>query len=672
MSLCDGGGGGSGASTAAARRVPAVLAKSHACSSQPPRLTSCSDEVLAKAKAERAERQRERQQQRSAAAIQRWWRGSSTRAAVRRRLRTQWLQQHGSAVAQTQQAVPAADVANLLLPPVLQAYLPAATAPSIRAGLLAGGPLPAALLADTAPLRGCFALLLRSLAAPEAQHSVLALAAAADEQQEQARMDGQLQRLLLLCCAVLGTPNGPAGSLDPLLQAAAGRIVSVLCGQPATQWKCWPADSQSDEALRLQQLRRRLHAGLAPLPLLSAAAQRLAGQLELQAGSEGAPPPPQQQQQQQQQLAAVLNSLVLAQLQLWCQLKQETGGSDAISSSDGSSAEAQAAAQHLLQLLSTAGLLPLLSPATVAQLTAAQGFAALLEAAATWQPASGTAAAAAVAGGPRQDTASAMLCLLGTLVQLAAGKKVGAQAAPAPGAAAAGEKRQLAYLPPSALLQQPGVAPALGAAAVALLRPAVESGSLATAEALEQHLWPFAEGTFASQLLQLLQLPQFVQLYHSLLLLADSARSKGSSSSGGGGSSGKAGQAATARLLSALAFGTQVLARLWRHLATTIGLPLEAPLQARAGCSWLVCRHCRCAHPCARCRCSTKVYCPPNHRPAGHSRVGGVHAAPRHSGPAAAGSCRAGAVLQVGSSFVLSLSCGSAAVPLLMTGGKQL
>lgn len=593
MSLCDGGGGGSGP---AARRVPAVLPS---CMPQlrTTLITSCSNEVLAKAKAERAERQRERQQQRSAATIQRWWRGSATRTAVRRRLRTQWLQQHGSAVAQTQQAVPAADVANLLLPPVLQAYLPAASG---RAALLAGGPLPAALLADTAPLRGCFALLLRSLAASEVQHSVLALAAATAEQQEQARREWQLQRLLLLCCAVLGAPSGPAGSLDPLLQAAAGRIVSILCDQPATQWKCWPAESNSDEALRLQQLRRRLHAWLAPLPLLSAAAQRLIGQLALQAASEGALPPP-----PQQQLAAVLNSLVLAQLQLWRQLKQEAGSSDVSSSSGDSPVEAQAAAQHLLQLPSTAGLLPLLTPATTAQLTAAPGFAALLEAAATWQPASGTAAAAAavVAGGQRPDKASAMLCLLGTLVQLAAGKKVGAQAASAAGAAAAGEKRQLAYLPSSALLQQPGVAAALGAAAVALLRPAVESGSLATAEALEQHLWPFAEGTFASQLLQLLPLAQFVQLYHSLLLLADSARSKGSSGSDGGGGGRKAGQAATARLLSALAFGTQVLAQLWRHLATSIGLPLEAPLQASTGCTWLVCRHRPYAHSCARCRC---------------------------------------------------------------------
>ncbi|KAI7846263.1 hypothetical protein COHA_000243 [Chlorella ohadii] len=99
------------------------------------------------------------------------------------------------------------------------------------------------------------------------------------------------------------------------------------------------------------------------------------------------------------------------------------------------------------------------------------------------------------------------------------------------------------------------------------------------AEALEQQLWPLAEGTFASQLLQLLPLPQFVQLYHSMLLLADFAKSSSSGSSGDS----KSGQAATARLLSALAFGTQLLARLWRHLATSIGLPLEAPLQA----SWV-------------------------------------------------------------------------------------
>ncbi|PRW44359.1 E3 ubiquitin- ligase UPL7 [Chlorella sorokiniana] len=353
-----------------------------------------SDEVLAKAKAERAERQRERQQQRSAATIQRWWRGSSTRAAVSSRVRTQWLQQHGSAVAQTQQVVPAAEVASLLLPPVLQAYLPAAAAPSGRAALLAGSPLSAALLADTAALRGCFALLLRSLAAPDVQHSLLALAAAAADPPQQERLVGQLQRLLLLCCAVLGTPSGPAASLDPLLQAAAGRIASILCGQPATQWRCWPADGQSQQ--QLQQLQRRLHAWLAPLPLLSAAGQRLAGQLAVQSSQQvGADKSP-AQQQQQQQLVSVLNSMLVAQLQLWHQLRQDA------SSSEGST----------------------------------------------------------------------------------------------------------------------------------------NSGS------------------------------------------SDLARPKGGS---GSSSTGKAGAAATARLLSALAFGTQLLARLWRHLATTIGLPLEAPLQATRG-----------------------------------------------------------------------------------------
>ena len=473
------------------------------------------------------------------------------------------MQQHGAAVAQPQQQLSAAQLCDTVLPPALQAFLPAAGQQAARAALLAGAPLPPALLADTAALRGTFALLLRSLAAGDAQHNLLGAASAANPPR-QARMVGQLRRLLLLCCASIGAASSGAAA-DPLLQAAAGRLAGILCD--AAQWKCFPSGVQDEQRRWLQ---RQLQVWLAPLPLPVAAAQRLVAGLAPQTdvgSSEAAlrQQNQQQQQQQRQQLASVLSGLVVAQVQLWRQL-QALAGSGGEGEGEAKVA-AQAAQQQLLTLLSTPGLLSLLTPAATAQLTTAANFAALAAGAAQWQAPSGGSGAAA---------AQQRLCLLGALVQLAAGRKASTPRPSAAGQTEAG--RQLEFLPASALLQQPGVAAALGSAAVALLPPAVDACSGAAAgRALERDLWPLAEGTFAAQLLQLLPLPQFARVYHLLLLLADSARSSGSR----GGSRG--GQLAAARLLSALAFGTQLLPAAWRQLATSVGLPLEAPMQATRG-----------------------------------------------------------------------------------------
>jgi hypothetical protein len=502
----------------------------------------CSDEVLSKAKQERTARKEERERQRAAATIGRWWRGGRARRATRQRLLSEWMQRYNGAVAQQQDALPAAELTGRMLPPVLLAYLGPAALQQHRAALLGGAALAPALLADSRALRGCFALLLRSLAAADVQHNLLGLAAshAAQEQlqqlqQRRLQLLSQLKRLLLLCCSLVG-----AAAADPLLQSAAARVAGILCD--SALWKCFAAPQQPPQLQEpadagRQWLLQQLHTWLAPLPLLQAAVGRLASRLLPRASADSSQAVQQQQQQQQQQLA-VLNGLVIAQVKVWRQLSSLAGSGAA----DGAESAQKQAAQQLLRILAVPGLVQLLTPAAAAQLAAAPCFTALLGEAAAWRP-------------PQRGDA---LCLLGALAQLAAGKK-----------ALQREGRQVEYLPPSQLLHQEGVAAALGAAAVALLQPAAEGGPRGgggTSSDAADGLWPFAEGTFAAQLLQRLPLPQLLRLYHSLLLLAD----------GGGG------KAPAARLLSALAFGTQLLPRLWRHLATHIGLPLEAPMQVGA------------------------------------------------------------------------------------------
>ncbi|KAL4858841.1 E3 ubiquitin-protein ligase UPL7 [Chlorella vulgaris] len=521
-----------------------------------------SAEVLRQAKQERAARQCERQRQRAATTVARWWRGYLVRRLTRQLLQQDWLQQFGGLVAQQRQFLPAVDIASRVLPPVLLAYLPAASQQQQRAALLSGAPLPAALIADSRALRGCFALLLRSLASADPQLNLLGLAAGTPgqhQEQQRQRLLAQLKRLALLCCSLVGSDHtsGGAAGADGLLQAAAGRLLGILCD--VSLLKCSypnqaPHSQQRQPAQEDQQwLQEHVLPWIAQLPILRAAAMRLAQE----SAPDGSAQPPhqkqqQQQQQQQQQLAAVLNALVTAQLKLWHQL-QGQGSDDQLSNG---------ASDQLLHLLATPGLQPLLSPSTVAQLTASPGFVALLESAATWQPAS-----------------SEGLQLLGVLAQLAAGKKVSW----AQGGKACGD-----YLPPSQLLQQDGVAVAFSAASLALLQPCFEaplssnpnvgtsSNSKGSSGAAGfEHLWPFAEGTLAAQLLVTLPLSQAVRLYHQLLLLADHAGDK----------------AQSARLLSALAFGTQLLPRLWRHLAIGVGLPLDAPLQATRGWEVATLRH---------------------------------------------------------------------------------
>jgi hypothetical protein len=515
--------------------------------------------VLRQAKQERAARQCERQRQRAATTVARWWRGYLVRRLTRQLLQQDWLQQFGGVVAQQQQFLPAVDIASRVLPPVLLAYLPAASQQQQRAALLSGAPLPAALIADSRALRGCFALLLRSLASADPQLNLLGLAAGTPgqhQEQQRQRLLAQLKRLALLCCSLVGSDHtsGGAAGADGLLQAAAGRLLGILCD--VSLLKCSypnqaPHSQQRQPAQEDQQwLQEHVLPWMAQLPILRAAATRLVACLsqaqESTPDGSGQPPFQQQQQQQQQQhqqLAGVLNSLVTAQLKLWRQL-QGQGSDDQISNG---------ASDQLLHMLTTPGLQPLLSPSSVTQLTAAPGFVALLESAATWQP-----------------EGSEGLQLLGVLAQLAAGKKV---------SRAQGGKARGDYRPPSQLLQQDGVAVAFSAACLALLQPCFEaplgsnpnstsSNSKGSSGAAGfEHLWPFAEGTLAAQLLATLPLSQAVRLYHRLLLAADRAGDK----------------AQSARLLSALAFGTQLLPRLWRHLATGVGLPLEAPLQVWAG-----------------------------------------------------------------------------------------
>eukprot|EP00887_Chlorella_sp_A99_P004884 scaffold4.g4884.t1 len=506
-----------------------------------------SQEVLQKAKAERAARQLERAQQRAAGVVQRHWRGGAVRRHERERLRREWLQRYGSLVAAQQSgagSLPAAEIAAGVLPPILLAYLPQGQ--RARQALVGDGALPPALLEEPAALRGCFALLLRSLGSRDEQSNLLAAAAAADSTAA-AALVGQVHRLLLLGAATCNSASGDASGPEVLTATAASRLVALLCD--GRQWK-WVTDERLEQqAARLEHgLLRWLGAG----PLLASAARRVAAALEQEQAASAASGPSSSSTPRAKQLSGVLNSLVLSQLRVWLRLQQLQA--EAPPSAGPALAEAEAAAgrQLVLRLLPTPRLLQALPPAIGAGAREATSAAAALAEPATYAALLRATKRCCDSGaGGDQPSTPACFWLLGHLVQLAAGAK---QAGGSPGG----------YLPPSQLLRQPGVAVGLAAAAEQLLAAAAAAtlaASPAAAAAALEELWPFAEGGFTVQLLNLLPLPQFCSLYHSLLLLADGMGTADDSSAGAG---------MGMRLLHALAFGAAplLLPRLWRWLAS--------------------------------------------------------------------------------------------------------
>ncbi|GAB4814415.1 hypothetical protein N2152v2_001461 [Parachlorella kessleri] len=362
---------------------------------------------------------------------------------------------------------------------------------------------------------------------------------------------------------------------------------------------------------------------LAASPMLVLAARRIAAQLLARAASPGnaggcgaseASSPAAGASSSQTagptpaQLTSMLNSLVTTQLRLWQQQQQgqqhqhcqllEAARSRQHTKSGGSTTPSQSALDLLTsQVLTLPNLPSILSPAVVASLSQPATFAALLDSAATAGAtpispaapsistrAAGSRASSAVHAGlaPSVSLASSVdaLWLLTNLTGLLAGKRVRQSTA---GASASDvHSKAVEYLPPSPLLQgqgSGGLAMPFVSAAVALLQraTAADASSISVSEALEA-LWPFTEGSFAVQLLAALPLGLFVHLYHTLLHTMDGL---GSTRTAGGKRRGTV--PASARVLSALAFATPLLPQLWKWLGVSVGVPLEAPLQATRG-----------------------------------------------------------------------------------------
>jgi len=134
-----------------------------------------------------------------------------------------------------------------VLPPILAAYLPPALSERRRA-LEQGAWLPLTQKpSEAAPVRGALALLLRSVASPDAARNYCSLATAT-EPTAAGRWRRQCWRLLLCCAALLGGP--PAPPTDLLLQAAAARTVAVLLDE--LQWKCYPAGVRGQGVLTIR------------------------------------------------------------------------------------------------------------------------------------------------------------------------------------------------------------------------------------------------------------------------------------------------------------------------------------------------------------------------------------------------------------------------------------
>jgi hypothetical protein len=174
-------------------------------------------------------------------------------------------------------------------------------------------------------------------------------------------------------------------------------------------------------------------------------------------------------------------------------------------------------------------------------------------------------------GGGQGGSTAHLVFLLGNVTDVAAGKR--AQQGRGEGKAA------VEFLPPSQLLKQPQIAQEYCLTVESILGgmgPAVQQQHLAVLKAAPPDvLWPLMQGSFAAQLLEQLPLSHFTDLFRSLLtfLDGDGPRASGGGSLGGdvgglasGGGSMRAPSMHSARVLTALAFGTDVLPRLWRQV----------------------------------------------------------------------------------------------------------
>ncbi|CAL8465528.1 g5064 [Coccomyxa elongata] len=557
------------------------------------------DELVSQVKAERLARSEQRLRSKSASLIQRTFWGYISRRQVRQELSAQWLKDFASVAASATKTLPATLIQEKVLPPILFACLP----PFSRrreAALSSGAPVRLHHATEASAVRGMLALLLRSVAATEADLNYVSLATDQTHRQSWHR---QCRTLVLLCAGVLGA--GDAGRRDALLELAAARLLALLLD--SSSWACYPKGDTRAANAALE-----LRAYVSSTPALATAVRRLImrrhtdhvginGALKEKLGPA-----------EDKQLAAAVQMATAALLRTLPQGQDSAaaGKPEAARSRKLPEASTSAAAPHArpelpgapaaalniaAYLLTTPRLLDGMPAVVRVQLTSLMALPAIMSALGelsstpgkpesggagagedcSWAPDASRYAGATISSWPGDclDWGD-YLWALANLTGLVSGELVTKRLEGG---------RSVQYLLKPTLVGDPPQTVAYLQVALGLLSRAVtmrRSGpgitSTTPAQGAIAALWPLAEGTFVTQLLAALpedQLPLLVHLYH-LLLSALPALAP---------ATGSRADKEEQRFVNALAMGTSLLLRLWRWLAMGLGLPLEAPMEATRG-----------------------------------------------------------------------------------------
>ncbi|DBA70054.1 TPA: hypothetical protein ACH3X2_012301 [Trebouxia sp. C0005] len=256
------------------------------------------EELLAKVTADRASREAIRRQLKAAIAIQRIYRGWRARCLIRRNCIRSWLNRYSAAAADVSCHLPAVEVTDSVLPPILQAFSqqlsldpPSREWQLGQSSFVASEHHRGAALKATSgalALRGAMALMLRSIASPKQELNLCSLWL---NHAYRSQWHRQSCKLVVLCCSVLRNPpagspttaashvndgkatsppakgspsQSSSGQAHQLLQTAAARLLMVLTD--SSLWKCFqPGDLNAAQACS------QLLAATSPSPVISLA-----------------------------------------------------------------------------------------------------------------------------------------------------------------------------------------------------------------------------------------------------------------------------------------------------------------------------------------------------------------------------------------------------------------
>jgi len=518
-----------------------------------------SKQILEQAKEERRRRKREKDEPRAAIQLQRHWRGRASRQAARSHLQSEWIRRYGSLASHPNANISATELVSNILPMALFALLPP-PGTAQRTALESGGQLLLPLVdtpnentntgASRTCLRGIISILLNHLSSTRGnpQQGLLGYSSSESDPAASASLSSVLHRVCTLCCACIG---GDTSSIDALTQTAAARVVALLTTAARAQ--------QNSNALELfDDSGEELLMWLAGTPMISLACRRVLDALEVKDDGNGSGCSGNTAPSSFGQLQMALNNLLTAQFQviegtsLYDNKKKKTDTESNKIRENGVSGQETASSSFPLPLKFFVSHV-FTAPELINRIQGTDALKRMLEEETFCQ-------LAACLTEQQLHTESLFemnpkvspLCLLTNLTALFVKPRKGDG---------------------SFLASQEASTRAFSRAAdalVAVLRSGRKKSHSSSNESLVR---VFGDGTVALKLQSTMDdLSKFCELYCSLLEITDIS----TTSTGGIGGAGRG-----LRLLSALAFGSHgegkeaFLPKLWRHLAVTIGLPLE-------------------------------------------------------------------------------------------------